>query len=355
MNGFKRLFLIGFLVVAPIIVTGCTIRLGGGGTTKAADAGVWRSDNFTANWAPKSSIANAAGPRANLSGFGVRKLVLDPEDLNTIYSVTDGHGVFYSYDRGESWQTIKQFASSNVKSIAVDPKSKCVLYLVVDNRLFKSTDCGRFWDNTYFHQNPQVSLTDVIINEATSSNIFIANSVGEIIKSQDGGITWATVMRATGPIAEFILDPLNHETIYAATPSKGIYKSIDNGENWNSLGEGLKSYAGSNEYKSLIVYRSDPNILFLIFKFGILKSVDGGQSWNIVDLLVKSATITAAAINPKNSDEIYYTTSNTLVRTTDGAKTWKSTKLPFSSRVNEILVDYERPNIIYFGNILPPK
>jgi hypothetical protein len=61
------------------------------------------------------------------------------------------------------------------------------------------------------------------------------------------------------------------------------------------------------------------------------------------------ATINAVAVNPGNTEEIYYVTDSTFYKSTDGGNAWKTLALP-SSRAGKILmVDQKEPNTIYLG------
>ena len=83
----------------------------------------------------------------------------------------------------------------------------------------------------------------------------------------------------------------------------------------------------------------------------MLRSKDGGATWEIVNLIPgpKDTVITAVGVNPKNSQEIYYTTGTTLVKSSDGGRTWSSLKLPFTRTANRIAIDPQETNKVYLA------
>jgi photosystem II stability/assembly factor-like uncharacterized protein len=89
----------------------------------------------------------------------------------------------------------------------------------------------------------------------------------------------------------------------------------------------------------------------------MLRSANGGLNWELINLLPasKEATIYAVGVSPKNSQEIYYATASTLVKSVDGGQTWSSSKLPYSRLTSIIAVNPTDTKIIYLGTSLPPK
>lgn len=348
----NRLLVFSFLLGTALLTSGCTISLGGG-AKKIVDGGVWKSIDNSATWNQVVAVpTTASGKVASISNVDIRRMIFDPSDYNTIYLSTEKDGVVYTNNGGESWNQIKQFVGQKIRSIGVDAKDKCNLYVLSANKLYKSTDCGRFWNDVYVHQNAEVVLTDILIDYFNPAIIYMTTSVGEVLKSTDGGMSWATVQRVNkGLFLDLVMDPKDSRIVYAATEKHGVYKTMDSGATWESLGIGLKTYSGSQEYKSLVIDQSAKNSLILISKFGMLRTQDGGTTWEVIELLPtsKKTTIYSAAINPRDSQEIYYTTRTTLVKSTDGGKTWSSQELPTTRSANKIIIDPTNPSTLYLG------
>jgi len=353
---YKKIVLFSFLA-GFLALSGCTLPTTAT-SQNGSDGGFWLSLDSGRTISQSVKVPATDGKIIAISNVDVIKIVVDPSDSQAIYLATNGNGIIYSYDGGSSWRQFRDLNKSLVSSLAVDPRNKCVLYASVSNKLYKSIDCGRTWQNPYFHQKPSVTLTDLAVSQSDSNIILMGNSDGELLKSINGGQSWKTVLRAaSGPISDIVIDPNNPSIVYAGTLKSGIYKSIDNGENWSELGEGLKSYSGTHEYKKLIADPETSNGLIFISKYGLLRSSDGGAHWDLINILPapKATTITAVAVNPKNSKEIYYTTQNTLVKSIDGGQTWSSIKLPYSRLTSCIVVNPGDPRIVYFGTQLPSK
>ena len=341
-----------------LLLSGCTIGAPVKTTVKAADGGVWKSADGGKIWAQSNDVLATKGKAASIASVDVRKIAFDPEDSSAMYLATEKNGLIYSLDGGASWSQFKKLKYDKVRKVVVSPNNKCVVYVLLDAYVFKTDNCGRDFNSVYFHQKANVVLTDLAIDPTNTSIMYMGTSAGEILKSVNGGQAWVTSYRISGGVVKDILiDPRDAKTIYAGTDKEGIYKTTDAGQTWLSLGIGLKSYIGSQQYRQLIVDKATPNGLIFISKFGMLRSSDGGNNWNIVNLLPaqKSTTILTVAVNPKNSNEIYYATAGALVKSTDGGQTWSSKKLPYSRLTTDIAINPDTSTTVYLATELPQQ
>jgi photosystem II stability/assembly factor-like uncharacterized protein len=90
----------------------------------------------------------------------------------------------------------------------------------------------------------------------------------------------------------------------------------------------------------------------------ILKSTNGGVDWQEVPTLFefKKVPIQMVLHNPSNPNEVLFPYNNTLLKTDDGGKTWKSLKsIPTSRIISYLTVDPNETDTIYAGTLTPPK
>lgn len=340
-----------FLGVA-IILSGCSIRIGGGaGETpaNALDGGIHKSLTSGGTWQTKSLIPTTSGKAASIGGFGNTTVAMDPSDTKALYFAAAEGGVAVTYDGAETWREIPAMRSMIVNNFVVDPKSKCVLYASTVNRLLKSDDCGRTWTQTYYDNDVAVAVTALVIDHYDSKILYIGTERGEIIQSTDAGKSWQTLNRFENDIRKILLGPTDSRLIFVATESKGLFRSQDKGATWTSLEPQLKDFPDHRRFRDLFVSPSQPGYVLLATKYGLIKSVNNGDDWTALELITpeSEATINSVITNPTNTEEIYYVTNTTFYSSIDGGQNWTTKKLPSSRPGHLIVSDPSEPKTLY--------
>jgi photosystem II stability/assembly factor-like uncharacterized protein len=119
---------------------------------------------------------------------------------------------------------------------------------------------------------------------------------GGIVKSTDGGVTWAPPKRgwpARYAIEALALDPKTPTTLYVAVDMAGLFKSTDGGQNGTAINKSLPLYFDKGEDASFLITDiavdpQTPTTLYVVAYSnggeGIFKSVNGGRSWTFSHL-----------------------------------------------------------------------
>ena len=152
-------------------------------------------------------------------------------------------------------------------------------------------------------------------------------------------------------------------TIYAATASGGVWKTVNEGTTWEPVFES----AASTAIGDIAIAPTNPDILWVgtgeanIFRSsqagcGLYKSTDGGKTWAHMGLS-DTYTIARIIVHPQNPDVVYVAASGHewtdnaargVFKTADGGKTWE--KILF---VNErtgaidLVIDPSDSNTLY--------
>ena len=166
----------------------------------------------------------------------------------------------------------------------------------------------------------------------------------------------ATDVEAVGPKGQSY-------TIWVATASGGVWKSINEGVTFNPVFE----HQGTSTIGDLAIAQSNPEIVWVgtgeanIFRSsnpgcGVWKTTDGGESWKHMGL-EETFTVSRIMIHPENPDVVYVAASGHewtenkergLYKTTDGGESWEKVlyKGP-ESGVNDMVMDPRDPDVIY--------
>src|SRR5580698_2504784 len=136
------------------------------------------------------------------------------------------------------------------------------------------------------------------VNDGGRLTVFAASASGGVWKSINGGTTFKSVfdLQDVQSIGAVALDPSNSKIVWAGTGESwvrnsvsigdGIYKSVDGGENWKNVG--LKD---SEHIAKILIDPKDGNTVYACAlghlwndndERGVFKTSDGGQTWRKV-------------------------------------------------------------------------
>ncbi len=348
----KKLFKFAPLLAAVALLgQGCIIQFNNAGGT---DGGVWRSSDKGANWAQKTAVLSVGGSRT-MNTSNILSFVSDSTDPLTVYVATDASGLLYTVDGGESWSQPKDLGSAKISGIALDRKDKCTVYAVTGGLAVKTTDCTRTWSKIYEESRTGVTFTSIVVDYFNDNNVYLATTKGDVIKSTDGGVSWATVTAKpfNSPANKLVIDPFDSRIIYAGTKSDGVWKTTDGGANWVDLSTGLAQFDGAKDFYDLVPDTSKQNGFVLVCRYGLLRTADGGATWAKIPLVTGpgQARIYAMAMNPKNGQEMYYSTATVFYKSNNGVANWTTKRLPTTRIGSALLVGGNDPNTIYLGTL----
>jgi photosystem II stability/assembly factor-like uncharacterized protein/tetratricopeptide (TPR) repeat protein len=246
----------------------------------------------------------------------------------------------------------KPLGDVEVWDVDVDPKNNKVIYTVVKGQgIYRSTDGGYRWEQTYKHKTVE-SLT---IDPKDSSILYAAIWNG-ILKSMDGGATWGLIAvgkdALPGPAHVLAIPEGNSQVIYAGI-ERGVYWSSNGGLTWEARNKGMADTA----IYTLAIGSRDGELVYAAGRGAeIWKSIDGGSSpWEKLSSGYFKEAIYALALHPKNSQQIYAgTNDSTALLSTDGGHNWLlrngGLKHPgIELKISALAIDPRNPSIIYAG------
>jgi hypothetical protein len=237
--------------------------------------------------------------------------------------------------------------------------------------IYESPNGGAGWTALSFGITGSNQLQSMAIDLSNPSTIYAGPNVGMVgflsgggvVKSTDGGVTWATannglptisgmangsITTTTAGVYAIAIDPSNPGTVYCS-PGTTVYKTTDGGGSWTPAGAGLPA---STRLLSLAVDPTNSATVYAGTSVGTLyKSLNGGGTWNLLNSNLPAISIQALAISAGNSADLYAATgsSGVLVSRNSGAN-WTQTGggLP-SVAVLSLAIDPIIPTTIYAG------
>ncbi len=298
-----------------------------------------------------------------------------PTDTNIVWLATLS-GPYISYDKGINW-TLKRNGMGNfgswyysvpIERILIDPGNAQHILAFEGNKRHwggagsSNTKWGGVWesynsgDKWVFKsivdeefRNKKYGIVAACYGGTSNDTIYTAVDNSGAYASFDGGSTWKYLFEGIEHkrINHIEAHPSNSKIVFAATinhqdASKNwipgaIYKSMDAGENWNKIIDGLPQNKGVStnhtaRYEVVKVAKSNPQVLFTSNtswpEAGIFISRNAGESWQEVatGTLDKAypagKSLEIATINPNNENNILCAGASYILRTHDLGKTW---------------------------------
>lgn len=328
-------------------------------------AGMFVTTDKGESWKNISKLPTADGVQS-IENTSVYRIFEDPQDSKAMYWGSRKNGLFYSWNNGATWNRAgKPLNQGFVRSVAVHPNNKCLLYVTNGRRVFRSDDCLRTWEEVYRESRDSVDITSLQFHHNKPFDLYLAKNNGDFLVSRDAAESWTVLNRFNDASLEKILiGGGDSDSIYLSSRESGLFRSDDRGETWLGLRSALEEFAGALTYRRSLAHPKKAGKLYWISKYGILVSTDKGESWEALELITEpgSVDIYGFAINPNDDSQMYYTATadiktgdSTFYFTNDGGQSWTTRELPTSQVPTAIRFNPENPNALYVGFTIPPS
>jgi len=296
-----------------------------------------------------------------LTSGRISDLAVDPNDHSTWYVAASYGGVWKTTNAGTTFSPIFDGQkTSSIGCLRLDPNNPLTLWVGTGENnsqrsvgwgdgIYRSIDGGKSFQHMGLKASEHIGMIQV---HPTDSRIVFAAAQGPLwapggdrglYKSVDAGGSWKAVLAVdqwTG-CNEVYFDPQDPRVMYASTyqrhrkvwtlldggPGSGIYKSVDGGDTWKKLTNGLPDVDMGRI--GLAVSAVSPNTLYAIVeaqdgKGGIYASFDGGANWSKQDAYVSGSPqyYQELVADPKQAGRVY-SMDTFLMVSDDHGKSWR--------------------------------
>ena len=272
------------------------------------DGGLYRSPDSGNNWI---DITPPSGTRV--------VKVVEVDNNGRLWAGT-GKGVFFSDDKGDSWEYVNILPAS--KYFNIDFAQDGAIYVSCKGCFFVSRDGGQSWDMIFDKSvSDVVFLPDKSLFAATRKGVYYFDEKNELWIERNFGMTSAFIF-------DIAFD--KNETLYMAS-NVGLYSSKNDGYSFNLE---LNDYGGKDiDARSIEITENGEMFVGSGFN-GIYYKAAGSNSWQ-------------NAIAPRIISDIVKHPSGVLFAgswggrvsfSEDNGKSWQSTTLPDNLSVAKLLV-----------------
>ena len=286
----------------------------------------------------------------NVNGYS--KLYISKSNLDIIYTYDIyGNGIFRSIDGGIEW---KKISDSNFYLGEINAGDPSILYgsynsTDMESYFFFSTDSGKTWT---WSKTAQIIWSYLIKSSPNPPYAVYTDAPPEdssncmLSVSYDTCKTWQCI-GAPNSVTSLVFTEGSDSLLYIGTYHKGVYRSIDKGGNWDSLG--LGGLTGENH---IAINPEDQNIIYsAIYDHGVYKTTDNGSNWIEINNGLISNKITNFIMNHENPLHLFIGTEDKgLFFSLDGGESWDPLEKSQDGECIYGMALDERTEKLYFSN-----
>ena len=332
--------------------------------------GITQTKQALANKTPNSGSWSLVGP-INVGGR-ITDVAISPENDNHLYISTAVGGVFKSTDKGSSWTPIfDNIGKPSIGNIEIAPSNAQRIYVgtgeangsatsgaFFGDGVYKSDDAGSTWSHIGLEDSQHIGK--IVVDPTNEDRVFVAatgvlygkNEERGLYRTTNAGNTWDKVLYVTDSTAviDVAINPVNTNILFAATwerirypwvrdyggETSGVYRSLDGGDSWTKLANGLPVSDTETGRIGLAISQSDPSVVYASYTTnsitntfdGLYKSTDNGDNWSLV-ALDEIGDVNSSfgwyfgniRINPTDPNDVFVL-GQKLYRTTNGGADW---------------------------------
>lgn len=218
-----------------------------------------RTDDGGANWTEPNPYA-----------FTYSGLFMHPKENGKLFAY-NYWGISGSSDHGAKWEELIQ--QVGITSIEADPQRPGIFFAGATKGTYSnggilvSTENGarHSWNRVF--SDPDINA--IVPHRADRQVIFASSGASGVVRSGDGGKTWAVMNNAlTGkPVKALVGHPTEHTRLYAGTLATGVYQSADSGESWAEHNKGLEAV----DVLRIVIHPKEPGTIFIGTSKGVYR------------------------------------------------------------------------------------
>ncbi|WP_298951652.1 glycosyl hydrolase [uncultured Nonlabens sp.] len=338
--------------------------------------GVWKTVDGGRTW---TNISDG------FLGGSIGAVTVAPSDHNVIYvgggektvrgNVSSGYGIWKTEDAGKTWTEAGLPKSRHVPRIVIDPNDHNTVYAAVlgniykptaDRGVYKSTDGGKTWSKKLF-TNDLAGAVDLIIDPSNSRVLYAStwrlqrtpyslSSGGDgsaLWKSTDYGETWKEISKNEGfaigtlGIMGITVSPVDSDRLYAIVENKdqgGLYRSDDAGLTWKKTNSDRSLRQRAWYYTRIYADTKSVDKVYVV-NVNYHKSTDGGK--NFSSARAPHGDHHDLWIAPEDSDRMIMGDDGGAQITYDGGETWSTYHNQPTAQYYRVTTDNSFPYRIY--------
>ncbi len=273
---------------------------------------------------------------------------IESTNSSIMYCVYTHLYVQKSNDSGSNWS----FATTGINlsdsslfyaPVAQDPNNPGTLY-IGGTHVYKTINYASSWIDVSGSIGTSL-ISAIAVAPSNSSVVYLGDTVGDVMVSNNGGYDWTTIAKENFPISSIAVNITNYQTAYVALASYATPRLLKITNEGASL-QTLPLTGFSNASIDVVKINPTSGDIFVGTDSGIFYSSDAGNTWSTLGTGLPNAAIF----------DIAFTHSNYVLAATHGRGVWEQppigdvSALTFSYSVHGGGLGYAAPTLSYVKN-----
>lgn len=278
--------------------------------------GIWVSEDEGTTW---RELHNPDGKNSFIPGRAVLAITAEGK---FVYAGTED-GIVSSSDDGMSWSPMDSRSKIGV------PALSSVAFVPATDSLWIATQDGVYrgppdWVRVPIREN-DVSTTALAVAPNDSKRIYVGTDGKGVFVSTDAGASWSAAGGELGGrtrVAQLVVDPTNHEIVFARILFERIYKSTDGGDSWHTVWTGMPI---EEQIQTMAIAPSDARIMYAGGDTQFFYSDNAGETWQARGL--NGISTLALWIDPNDAKKVWAGATDGLYSSDDAGQSWRGPML----------------------------
>jgi hypothetical protein len=197
---------------------------------------------YTSTTAGNSRTGSISAPAAEKGSNDDGGNWITPLAMNNSSELFAGYSRLYVLS-GSTWvdqSTTSNLGTGDIEIISIDPNDDNIMYVVNGSTIYKSTDRGLTFTNSYV---APTSINSITVHSTNSNIVYIttAGTTGQVLKSIDGGASFASMSTGLPSLSKNVI---KHQAGHSLNPlyvgtSLGVYYFDDSMTSWQAFDNNL--------------------------------------------------------------------------------------------------------------------
>ena len=347
----------------------------------SVNGGIWKTTDAGVVWTPIFD----GQPVASIGALAVA-----PSDPKIIYAGTgetdiredlsSGNGIYKSADGGATWNHMGLEDTRQISRIVIDPQDANTVYVGAlghaygpneQRGVFKSVDGGAHWARV-LDLGSEIGISDLAICVSSPQLLFagawhtrrppwssyapIDGPGGGLYRSEDAGKTWAHLEGSGLPTGDRgrvgVAVAPDGKRVYALIESKteanksGLYRSDDGGNTWALANADPRLTSRAWYFNRITIDPHYPDVIY-IPNVALYRSEDGGRTISVVRGAPGGDDYHELWIDPKNSASMILATDQGTTISLNRGQTWSTWYNQPTGQFYHVTTDNQFPYAVY--------